>query len=155
MSTQPKTRHRAREIALQILYRYDMAKAATPNLAPPEGAALAKEISQHFDHFQVTPDIREFTARLVAGTLLHQGALDPLLERHAANWRISRMSYVDRSLLRMAAYELAHLPETPPAVVIDEAIELAKQFGTSDTPAFVNGILDAIKAELQAKPAET
>jgi len=87
----------------------------------------------------------------VAGTLLHQTELDPLLERHAANWKLSRMSFVDRSLLRMAAYELAHLPETPANVVINEAVELGKQFGTSDTPSFVNGILDALKAALRPR----
>jgi N utilization substance protein B len=144
-------RHRAREIALQILYRYDMARASQPDLKAPEGAALAKEISQHFDHFQTAPEIREFTAQLVAGTLLHQAELDPQLEAHAANWRLSRMSYVDRSLLRMAAYELAHVPETPVNVVIDEAVELGKQFGTKETPSFVNGILDALKAALRPR----
>jgi N utilization substance protein B len=143
------SRRQAREIALQILYRYDMARAQTPGLPLLEGAALAREISQHFDHFRTAPEIREFTAQLVAGTLLHQKELDPILERHAANWKLSRMSVVDRSLLRMAAYELAHLADTPPSVVINEAVELGKQFGTSETPAFVNGILDAIKTELR------
>jgi len=150
-----KPRHRAREIALQILYRYDMAKAASPGLEPPKGAALAREIGQHFDHFQTAQDLREFTAMLVAGTLLHQPELDPLLERHASNWKLSRMSYVDRSLLRMAAYELKHLSETPASVVIDEAVELAKQFGTAETPSFVNGILDAVNAELQSGPPKS
>jgi N utilization substance protein B len=142
-------RHRAREIALQILYRYDIAKAASPDLPPPQGAALAKEISQHFDHFKTDMDLREFTAQLVAGTLLNQGEIDPLLERHAAHWKIARMSFVDRSLLRMAVYELKHLTETPPAVVINEAVELGKQFGTAETPAFVNGVLDALQKELR------
>lgn len=145
------TRRRAREIALQILYRSDMARASSPDLPPLEGAALAREISQHFDHFQTAPEIREFTAQLVAGTLLRQNELDPLIERHASNWKLSRMSVVDRSLLRMAAFELAHIAETPASVVINEAVELGKQFGTSETPSFVNGILDAVKNELRPR----
>ncbi len=145
-----QNRHRAREIALQILYRYDVAQNGTPRVEPPTGGALATELSQHFDHFTISPDLRDFAAQLVAGTLLGQIELDGLLERHAANWKVARMSLVDRSLLRMAAFELKAMPETPASVVIDEAIELAKQFGTSDTPAFVNGILDAIKGELRA-----
>jgi N utilization substance protein B len=146
--SQVTTRRRAREIALQILYRYDK-----PEI--PQGAALAKELSQHFDHFQVNSELREFIAHLVAGTLQNLGELDALLERHAANWKIGRMSSVDRSLLRMAAFELSHLRETDAAVVIDEAVELAKQFGTKDSPAFINGILDAVKAELQAGRASS
>jgi transcription antitermination protein NusB len=148
-------RHRAREIALQILYRYDVALGSTPKVEPPKGGALATELSQHFDHFIVSQDLRDFAAHLVAGTLQNQTELDGLLERHASNWKVARMSSVDRSLLRMAAYELKSMPETPSSVVIDEAIELAKQFGTSDTPAFVNGVLDAVKGELRPAQASS
>ena len=133
-----KARHRAREVALQILYRYDMAKQSngTPT---PEGAELAKDLSRHFDHFQVTPDLREFAAQLVAGTLQTRAELDQLIESSVSNWKLNRLGFVDRSLLRMSAYEMKSFPETHVSIIIDEAIELGKQFGNEDTPAFVNG----------------
>jgi N utilization substance protein B len=74
--------------------------------------------------------------------------LDGILEQHVSNWKVARLGFVDRSLLRMAAYELKYLRETPASVVIDEAIELGKEFGTEDTPSFVNGVLDALKKHL-------
>jgi len=132
-----KPRHHAREVALQILYRYD--------LSAPDAGALIGELGVHFDHFQVPHELREFAGQLVSGTLREQGELDAMLESHASNWKVARMDAVDRSLLRMAVFELRHFPETDAAVVIDEAIELGKQFGTADTPAFVNGILDSVR----------
>lgn len=156
-------RHQAREIAFQILYRHDQVRAqqqqqqqqaaATEASVTLADAAvdLSRELNEHFEHFQVAPELREFAALLAAGTIRHARELDELLERHAANWRISRMSLVDRNLLRMAIYELKHVPGTPPSVVLDEAIELAKQFGTSESPAFINGVLDAIKTEIRGE----
>lgn len=140
-------RYHAREIALQILYRYDVAlqSKGTPI---PEGADLLNEVVRHFDHFKVPEDLREFASLLVAGTLQKLTDLDLLLEKQVSNWRVTRLGYVDRSLLRMAAYELQYVKETPATVVIDEAIELAKQFGTEDTPAFINGVLDALRKSL-------
>jgi N utilization substance protein B len=143
-------RHRAREVALQILYRYDV-NLHTSGAAPPTGPALAEDLARHFDHFQVPEPIREFAAELVAGTLTRREELDRTLEKHASNWKVGRMGFIDRNLLRMATYELQHFPETPAGVTINEAVELAKQFGTADTPAFINGILDSVK---QAKAAE-
>jgi transcription antitermination protein NusB len=135
-----KSRHRAREIALQILYRFD---SSTPN-----AQQIIQDLKFHFEHFQVHDAMREFIAQLVTGTVHHITALDTVLEKHAVNWKVSRMSSVDRSLLRMAVYEMLYMKDdVAPSIVIDEAIELAKQFGTSDTPAFVNGILDSIKAK--------
>jgi N utilization substance protein B len=136
-----KSRHRAREVALQILYQYD-GQAAD---ALPKGHELANHLIHHFDHFSVPPELREFSAQLVVGTLSRVTELDELLEKHASNWKVARMGLVDRNLLRMSAFELLYMPESPPSVVIDEAIELGKQFCTAETPAFVNGILDAIK----------
>ena len=130
-------RHRAREVGLQILYHYDETKSS-----PQEQIA---ELEKHFDHFKVPAEVREFAAELVAGTVTHLTELDSLLEQQASNWRVARMALIDRSLLRMAAYEMTYMKETPHSVVIDEAIELAKQFGTAETPAFVNGVLDGIR----------
>lgn len=142
-----KSRHRAREIALQILYRYDVA-LQTDRAPIPQGVELARDLARHFDHFFVPEGLREFAARLVAGTVGQTPALDELIEKHASHWKIARMGYVDRALLRMATHELKDMTETPASVVIDEAIVLGKQFGNEDTPAFVNGILDAIRKSL-------
>lgn len=150
MSAGSGPRHRAREIALQVLYRFD--GSSSVNLADlPEGIALAKEVQQHFDHFGVDDSLRGFAAELVVGTLGKIAELDPLIEKHTAHWKITRMAQLDRSLLRMATYELMNSGTVSAAVVIDEAVELAKQFCTAETAAFTNGILDAIKKDLPVR----
>ena len=154
------SRHQAREVALQILYRYDMALQAAggqpaptvpvmvklptaPSLTAP--SVVIEELNRHFEHFKTPEELRGFAAELVAGSLRELSTLDGLLEKHASNWKVGRMGFVDRNLLRMSIYELSHFPDTPASVVIDEAIELAKQFGTAESPAFINGVLDAVK----------
>lgn len=140
-----KSRRRSREIALQILYQHDLAAHSTGQ-AVPQGQDLVQMLRRHYEHFQVHEDIREFIGQLVAGTLTHLKELDPIIEAHASNWKVSRMSSVDRSLLRMTTYEMLYLDQSvPPTVIIDEAIEIAKQFGTAESPGFINGILDSIK----------
>ncbi len=140
--SQLATRHRAREIALQILYRLDEVKLSNPS-------DIARELSTHFEHFQVADEIRDFVAQMVSGAFLNRDKTDELITGHSANWRLDRMGAVDRNILRLSVYELIHEQLTPPKVVIDEAIELARSFGNADSPAFVNGILDAI---LKTKP---
>lgn len=142
-----KPRHRAREIALQILYQYDLAAHSAGQILPT-GQALISGLQSHFEHFSVPDPLREFVGTLVAGTLTKATTLDETIEKHASNWKVARMSSIDRSLLRMAVYEMIHVDDVPDPVVIDEAIELAKQFGTSETPGFINGILDSIKSSL-------
>jgi N utilization substance protein B len=144
-----KPRHRAREIALQILYQYDLA-AQPAGQALPEGQALVSGLKNHFEHFSIPEPLREFVGTLVAGTLTQMPSLDQTIEKHASHWKVARMSSIDRSLLRMAVYEMVHVNEVPDPVVIDEAVELAKQFGSSETPGFINGILDSIKSSLAA-----
>ena len=144
--TKPRhhSRHHAREIALQILYRYD---GETPT---PSGLALADDLKKHFEHFQVTEGVREFAAELVAGTLKNSTELDLEIEKYANNWKIARMALIDRNLLRMAIFEMGRFKEIPAAITIDEAVELAKQFGTADTSSFVNAILDSYRKTTQA-----
>lgn len=141
-------RHRAREVALQVLYRYDV---GAQGANPPAGPDLAMDIKRHFDHFQVTEQLREFSALLISGTLHELPALDALIEKNASNWKVARMPLIDRMLLRMATYELMHISDTPATVVINEAVELAKEFGTAETPAFVNGVLDSIRRNEKEK----
>lgn len=139
-------RRRSREVALQILYRYDIATDSAPT-----GIALAQELVKHFEHFQVKPESREFAAELVTGCLTKREELDQILEQHAANWKVSRMASIDRCLLRMATYEMQHFLDVPPSVTMDEAIELAKQFGSSESASFINGLLDAIAKKVRQK----
>lgn len=138
-------RHKAREIALQILYRFDVQAQASGD-PKPEGAALASEIQSHFEHFSVVDPIRDFASILVVGAISKQAELDARIESLASNWKVNRMGFVDRNLLRMALYELEHCRDIPRSVTIDEAVELAKQFGTSESPGFINGVLDALPA---------
>jgi N utilization substance protein B len=142
-------RRRAREIALQILYQWDPSSeqmGGGPPLAMPD---LVKQLQSTFNHFQVPDESREFAGQLVTGALIHRARLDAAIEAHASNWKLGRMTVVDRNLLRLSTYELVFTPETPRSVVIDEAVELGKKFGTAETPAFVNGILDAIGQALE------
>lgn len=139
-----KSRHRARELALQILYRYDLSKTSTGTL-PPAGKALVDDLDRHFEHFQTPLPLREFAAELVAGTLREQNTIDQTIEKHAANWKIGRMGFIDRNLIRMAIYEMSHFRDIPASVTINEAIELAKQFGTAESSSFINGILDSVR----------
>ena len=90
------------------------------------------------------PQIRTFADRLVTGTVEHIEQIDRLIARHAANWRMERMETVDRNVLRMATEELLYDTATPSAVVIDEAIEIARRYGTGGSAAFINGMLDSI-----------
>jgi len=146
------SRHHAREVALQILYRYDVNLQEGKGTLPT-GPALAHDVAQHFDHFCVPQGVREFAAELVVGTLAKTPELDTQIEKFANNWKISRMALIDRNLIRMAYYEMSHFADIPHTVTIDEAIELAKQFGTADTSSFVNAILDSLRKSYTEKGA--
>ncbi len=160
-------RHRGREVALQVLYAVDLARTGprAARLARAEadvepGAAgeapddrFAVTGREAFDlvseHFVVAASASDFARALVVGVTESVEALDETLSRHARNWRVSRMAAVDRNVLRLAIYELCETP-TPVAVVIDEAVDLARRFGSDSSPAFVNGILDAVAREVRA-----
>lgn len=121
--------------------------AAIAALTPAEVSASAFDrITEHFD---VPGSAVVFARTLVEGVVLRAGELDELVGQHARNWRVSRMAAVDRNVLRLAVFELCH-SETPVPVVIDEAVDLARRFGSETSPAFVNGILDAIAREVRA-----
>ena len=92
------------------------------------------------------PERDEFLEQLVRGTVEKAGEIDALISGHAEHWRIERMPAVDRNILRLAIYELRNT-ETPPAVTIDEALELARRFSTEESVQFVNGVLDAVNKE--------
>jgi N utilization substance protein B len=132
-------RRKARELALQMLYENDV--AGTP---PSEMFGRSEELRK------ATPGLRDFTERLVSGTLKNRETLDAIISKQADHWRLVRMPVVDRNILRLALFELLHEPATPRPVVIDEALEIAKRFSTPRSSQFINGILDGV---LKARPA--
>ena len=125
------TRRRSRELALQLLYQNELTDAA------PE------EMQAGFEEWQNAPEgVREFADRLLRGTIDRLREIDEELGRQTTHWRLERLAAVDRNILRLAMYELIYESGTPHAVVIDEAIEIAKKYGGKDSGRFVNGVLD-------------
>jgi N utilization substance protein B len=125
-------RHEARERALALLYEAEMKRLGTAQVL----AALA-----------VAPD--PFTVALVEGAAAHEQRIDALMAAAAKGWEVERMPVLDRSILRLATYELLAEPDVPVAVVIDEAVELAKQYSTEFSGAFVNGVLSTIARQVR------
>ncbi len=133
------SRRKARECALQMLFAADISEARVDDLVRLFWSELADT--------EVEPPAREFATRLATGTLAHLTALDERIRSRAEHWRISRMAIVDRNILRLAVYEFLHEP-TPRTVAINEALEIARRFSTYEATQFINGILDAIKRDL-------
>ena len=130
-------RSQAREAALKVLYQLDVTRDP-----PEEGLKI------FFRDHRIPLDAQPFVTRLVQGTFSHLSEVDRLLAKYATNWALGRMAVVDRNILRMGVFELLFDNETPPKVVINEAVELAKRFGAVDSGKFVNGVMDSIhKAE--------
>jgi N utilization substance protein B len=126
-------RSKARKRAVDVLYEADVRGGDRLTL-------LRERIADG------NPPVPEHTVRLVEGVAEHSARIDALIDAHARNWSIDRLPDVDRAILRMAVYELLWADDVPDAVVIDEAVELAKALSTDDSPAFVNGVLGAILA---------
>lgn len=135
------TRHRSREVALQVLYAVDLGG----ELAAETGRA-EEAFERVAAHFELPEGARVFAKELVTGVCRCRAELDARLAAHSENWRIDRMAAVDRNVLRIGAFEILHT-DTPVAVVIDESVELAQRFGAERSPAFVNGILDSVARE--------
>jgi len=126
-------RRKARELALQMLYQFDMSGNG-PDM-----------IIETFEDLQKSkPNTREFASKIFRGTVDHIIDIDGMIQAQADNWRLSRMAVVDRNIIRMSVYEFLHESGTPKLVVIDEAIEIAKKFGNDKSSQFINGILDGI-----------
>ena len=126
-------RRKARELALQMLYQYDL------SANPPQ------QIVDTFEELQKSkPNTREFATKIFHGTVANLASIDEMIAAQADNWRLSRMAVVDRNIIRMSIYELLEESETPKLVIIDEAIEIGKKFGTQKSSQFINGILDGI-----------
>ena len=137
-------RSRAREVALQALHALDFNAGETP-----EGARVLKAFLQ--GRLRSAPLVA-FASGIIAGVRSHRADLDARLDARSAHWRVTRMAATDRAVLRIATYELLHT-DTPAPVVVDEAIELARRYGTEASPRFVAGLLGALVADRQAVAA--
>jgi len=127
-------RTKARECALQMLYQWDMTHEAMDRVAGL------------FWKVRTTTDAtREMAERLARGAQENLERIDAAITSASTNWRFERIAGVDRNILRVGAFELMMEPQTPSSVIIDEAVEMAKRFSEADSPAFVNGVLDAVK----------
>jgi len=133
------TRREARELALQALYQLDVTGEEDVSV----GA-----------HFGGSPEAIAFARELIDGVRSERDRIDELIAAASQHWRLPRLSRVDLSLLRLSTYELLACPDIPASVTIDEAIEIARRFGSEDSAAFVNGVLDAIATSVGAKDKE-
>lgn len=174
-STDAGGRHRGREVALQVLYAIDLGETGPRDAAAARAAKIerggfepyaeadaerlfesvdpAEASGTAFDriteHFDVPGSAIEFARGLVAGIAKRVADLDEMVGQHARNWRVSRMAAVDRNVLRIGVYELQQT-KIPVAIVIDEAVDLARRFGGDTSPSFVNGVLDAVARQVRA-----
>jgi N utilization substance protein B len=127
-------RRKAREFALQILFQGDFKDEKIDR----------KDLEEFWSDKKVDGNIKEFTEELVRGTLSKLDEIDRIIEKVAENWVLKRMAAVDRNILRFAAYEILYRKDIPSAVTINEAIEIAKKFSSSEAAPFINGILDRL-----------
>lgn len=127
------SRRKAREVALQVLYQLDMADGSVEDI-----------LKAFWEGFNLPEDIRDYSGRLVRGVYQYLGEIDRWIESASENWSLERMSIVDRNILRLGVFELVFSEDIPFKVAIDEAVELGKRYGTAESGAFINGILDKV-----------
>jgi len=132
-------RREGREAAVQFLFQDDLNKT--------EPGALPRALEEFWKLRESGPRTRQFAGELINGVLGNREAIDERIKRVTANYELHRLAAVDRNILRVAIYEMLYTEETPPVVCINEAIEIAKRFGSEDSGRFVNGILDRLKEE--------
>lgn len=137
-------RHRGRELAFQILFQCDQT-----------GDKVNAVVARFQELGRANKDAAEMAEELAVAAFKHLETTDAQIRGAAQHWKLERLLSVDRAILRLAAFELAERPETPLEVVLDEAIELAKKFGSDDSPAFVNGVLDSLAKDLRPDQAKT
>jgi N utilization substance protein B len=131
------TRRQARESALQILYQFELGGG------DPE-VLLGSEVMEG-----LSAEVKEFATDLVKGVRENLAEIDGLIQSHSTNWKLARMAAVDKNILRVAVFELKNRSDIPTKVTINEAVEIAKKFGSTESGAFVNGILDNIAQEIR------
>lgn len=150
------TRRKGREGALQILYQLEAiaeekredlprgVKAPKSRVLHTEKNAVSDAIAHFFENFDADERAKSFTTDLVWGVVDHAAEIDETIRDASPKWRIERMGMVDRNVLRLATFECLHRDDVPLKVILDEAIEIARRFGTEDSASFVNGVLDSV-----------
>ena len=138
------SRRKARELALQMLFQWEVGDHTVEHV-----------VSTFLASKKLDADVESFARGLFEGAVREVDALDDALRERAEHWRPERMAAVDRNVIRLALYELLHHPQTPPAVVINEALEIARRFSGKDSVEFVNGVLDGIRKTLPAERPKT
>lgn len=123
----------SREIALKLLYGKEIREESLDDL-----------LSEYFEEHETLPEIRQYSELLIRGTLDKLGEIDELISKYADNWDLKRMATIDRNVLRFATFELIYMPDIPPKVAINEAVNIAKKYSQEKSGKFVNGILDKI-----------
>jgi N utilization substance protein B len=141
----PGKRRHARELAIQFLYQFDLSGGDTLD------DALAMFWQTQAD---INDPTRQFAEELIHGCVRHRAEIDEKLRKYTEHWELPRMAAVDRNILRLAIYEMTCRDDIPPVVSINEAVEIAKRYSTHESGAFVNGILDRLRADLP-RPART
>ncbi len=132
-------RRRSREIALQVLFQTEF----TSSLSGDQALGL------YLDNFEATGEVRDFASQLVKGVWDNRAEIDSLIQAHSQSWKVTRMAFVDKNILRIAVFELKFLGDHIPfQVALDEAIEIGKRFGSLESSAFINGVLDNISKSL-------
>jgi transcription antitermination factor NusB len=131
-------RRLSRELVIQFLYLSEMNEGEIEN-----------QLKSFWENNSCEDDVQSFTEDILNDIFDHKKEIDARLEKYSDNWTLSRMAVIDRNLLRMAAAELMYSKTVPPKVAIDEAVEIAKKYGTEDSPNFINGVLDRILKELK------
>jgi transcription antitermination protein NusB len=139
-------RHRSRKRALQILFEWDIRRDSI------DGAISHYYDTLYSEENETKPKMDRFMEELVRGTVARAEEIDHIIQERAENWRLERMAVVDRNILRLAIFELTK-KEVPPTVVIDEALELARQFSAVESVSFINGVLDGVVRQSQVKAA--
>jgi len=134
-------RRRSREFALQVLYQLEIT-----------GQDALQALIQLRENFTPNEGEDEFAKRIVLGVVEHGREIDRFIEGQSENWRLERMTLIDRNILRIALFELLRCDEIPPKVTLNEAIDLGKRFGSDESGSFINGILDRVQNEIIRKP---
>ena len=138
-------RREGREVALQLLFHWDL---------NAQQALSGPELDLFWEFRPAIPGVRTFATNLLHGVIARQETIDEKITRYTANYELRRISAVDRNILRMAIYEMLYATDVPPIVAINEAIDIAKKFGTDESGKFVNGVLDRVKLDLN-RPLRT
>jgi transcription antitermination protein NusB len=138
------TRRYARELAMQALFSMDM-----------NSAFSAEMLGDYSRSFPPNKRVGPYFQRLTEGVVQYKDHIDKVIERYSSNWKVRRMACVDRNILRLAVFELLYCGDIPAKVSINEAIDIAKKFGSSESGSFINGILDSIRAALDKQELQT